>query len=321
MSGWPLYNPAQLGYCRGCCLGATQKLLRFGLFELNLDTEELRKDGIPIKLPPQPFRILALLANRAGQIVPREEIRQQIWGGETYVDFEHGMNQCIKQIRTALNDNADTPVYVETLPRRGYRFLASVVVKTVAEPAPRVVESKSGIQSVIANLATVREKPAPTADPYLAPRGIALVPSTGAAPALAVLPAAEADAVPSVPALEIEPARKPTPKKGFVLGVLGVIALVALIGVALYWQAHKPKRLTEKDTIVLADFVNTTGDAVFDDALNTALSIELKQSPFLHVLSQQKVRATLKLMNYSEDERLTPEVTPRYVGTLKARPC
>ncbi len=115
-------------------MSATEKLLRFGVFELNLDAEELRKDGIPIKLPPQPVKVLALLAGRAGQVVTRDEIQKQVWGEETYVDFEHGLNQCIKQIRTALNDNADKPLYVETLPRRGYRFLAPVVSKTVAAP-------------------------------------------------------------------------------------------------------------------------------------------------------------------------------------------
>ena len=128
-------------------MSATEKLLRFGVFELNLDAEELRKDGIPIKLPPQPVKVLALLAGRAGQVVTRDEIQKQVWGEETYVDFEHGLNQCIKQIRTALNDNADKPLYVETLPRRGYRFLAPVVSKTVAAPAARVTESSSGIQS------------------------------------------------------------------------------------------------------------------------------------------------------------------------------
>ena len=128
-------------------VGATHKLLRFGVFELNLDVEELRKDGILIKLPPQPVKVLALLASRAGQMVTRDEIQKEIWGEETYVDFEHGLNQCIKQIRTALNDNADKPLYVETIPRRGYRFLAPVVSKTIAAPAPRVTESSSGVQT------------------------------------------------------------------------------------------------------------------------------------------------------------------------------
>lgn len=104
-------------------------LLRFGVFELNLVTEELRKFGTPIKLAPQPFKVLALLASQAGQIVTREQIQLQVWGDETFVDFEQGMNHCIKQIRNALNDSADTPRYIETLPRRGYRFVAPVEVQ------------------------------------------------------------------------------------------------------------------------------------------------------------------------------------------------
>ena len=107
-------------------MSATQKLLGFGVFELNLETEELSKSGVVVKLPPQPFKLLVLLASHAGQIVARNEIQQQLWVGETFVDFEHGVNKCINQIRTALGDNADRPVYVETLPRRGYRFVAPV---------------------------------------------------------------------------------------------------------------------------------------------------------------------------------------------------
>ncbi|MFZ0793555.1 MAG: winged helix-turn-helix domain-containing protein, partial [Candidatus Korobacteraceae bacterium] len=126
-------------------MGATQKLLRFGAFGLNLDTEELRKDGTLIKLAPQPFRLLALLASHAGQVVTREEIQKQIWGDDTFVDFEHGMNQCINQIRGVLNDSAERPVYVETIPRHGYRFLAPVVSKTISV-APAVVESATSIE-------------------------------------------------------------------------------------------------------------------------------------------------------------------------------
>src|SRR5271166_6517365 len=139
-------------------LGATEKLLRFGVFELNLDSEELRKDGLPLRLPPQPFKILALLASRAGQLITREEIQKEVWGEETYVDFDHGLNQCIKQIRAALNDNTDQPVYVETVPRRGYRFLAPVVSKTVPEPPPKVVESTSGIAPALAAIGGPREE-------------------------------------------------------------------------------------------------------------------------------------------------------------------
>src|SRR5271165_974689 len=127
----------------------TQSLLRFGVFELNVTTEELRKSGTLVRLAPQPLKLLALLARRSGQVVTREEIQQALWGGETYVDFEQGMNHCIKQIRTALSDSAETPLYVETVPRRGYRFLAPVVTKTIAAPPPRVIESQSGIQGSV----------------------------------------------------------------------------------------------------------------------------------------------------------------------------
>src|SRR5215470_8278607 len=101
-------------------------VIRFGGFELELKSGELRKDGVPIKLQNQPFRVLAFLASHPGELVTRDELRQQIWQTDTFVDFEHGLNFCIKQIRTALGDNAQSPLYIETLPRRGYRFIAPV---------------------------------------------------------------------------------------------------------------------------------------------------------------------------------------------------
>jgi TolB-like protein/DNA-binding winged helix-turn-helix (wHTH) protein/Flp pilus assembly protein TadD len=100
--------------------------LCFGVFELDLQSGELRKAGRLIKLPPQPLRILTLLATRK-DVVTRDEIQKQIWSDATYVDFERGINHCISQIRSALDDNTGTPRYVQTLPRRGYRFVAPVV--------------------------------------------------------------------------------------------------------------------------------------------------------------------------------------------------
>ena len=100
--------------------------LRFGVFELELQTGELRRSGTLLHLPPQPFKVLALLASRAGQLVTREELRNKIWGPETFVDFEHGLNVAIKEIRVTLGDNASAPAFIETLPKRGYRFLVPV---------------------------------------------------------------------------------------------------------------------------------------------------------------------------------------------------
>jgi TolB-like protein/DNA-binding winged helix-turn-helix (wHTH) protein len=114
-------------------------VLGFGVFELDCQAGELRKSGVLVHLPPQPFRILALLASRPGRVVTRKEIRRQVWGDETFVDFEHGLNHCITQIRTAMGDDAEAPRYIETLPRRGYRFIApveTVASNTKAVPGP-----------------------------------------------------------------------------------------------------------------------------------------------------------------------------------------
>lgn len=107
--------------------------MRFGRFELDPKRGELRKDGEVIKLPPQPFKVLLSLAMRSGQTVTRDEIRQEIWKDETFVDFDQALNFCIRQIRAALDDDADAPTYIETLRRRGYRFLPPI--ETVATGA------------------------------------------------------------------------------------------------------------------------------------------------------------------------------------------
>jgi DNA-binding winged helix-turn-helix (wHTH) protein/Tol biopolymer transport system component len=108
---------------------------RFGAFELDAASGELRKAGIPIKLRHQAIQVLLMLAARSGQVVTREEIRQRLWSGDTFVDFERSINFCVNQIRAALGDDAERPHYVETLPRRGYRFIAPVTVELPREPA------------------------------------------------------------------------------------------------------------------------------------------------------------------------------------------
>lgn len=109
--------------------------LRFDVFELDATTGELHKQGRPVRLPPQPARVLEVLVSNAGRLVTRDELREQVWSGGTFVDFEQGLNFCIKQIRAALGDDAKAPRYVETLPRRGYRFVAQVE-RPAALPAP-----------------------------------------------------------------------------------------------------------------------------------------------------------------------------------------
>lgn len=108
--------------------------VRFGNFELDLNTGELRRDGVSLKLQPQPAKVLALLVQNAGAVVTRQELAEKVWGSETFVDFEQGLNYAIRQIRTALDDDAERPRFLETLPKRGYRFIAEV--RTLAPPSP-----------------------------------------------------------------------------------------------------------------------------------------------------------------------------------------
>jgi Tol biopolymer transport system component/DNA-binding winged helix-turn-helix (wHTH) protein len=100
--------------------------LRFGMFEADLDSGELRKSGIRINLQNQPFRVLAILLQNAGEVVAREDLQRMIWGAETVVDFDHSLGTAVNKVREALNDSADSPRYIETLARRGYRFIAPV---------------------------------------------------------------------------------------------------------------------------------------------------------------------------------------------------
>src|SRR5262245_29735956 len=115
---------------------STREVLRFGPFELDLAAGELRRNADPIKLAPQPFKVLELLVRRGGQVVTRAELSAYVWYQDTVVDFEQGLNFCVRQIREALGDDADAPRFIETLPRRGYRFLAAIT-RPEAAPAPR----------------------------------------------------------------------------------------------------------------------------------------------------------------------------------------
>src|SRR5712691_7835680 len=100
--------------------------VRFGPFDVDLRTHELWKYGTKLKLIGQPFEILAVLLGRPGELVTREELRARLWPGDTFVDFNHGLNAAVNKLRDVLSDSADEPRYVETLPRRGYRFIAAV---------------------------------------------------------------------------------------------------------------------------------------------------------------------------------------------------
>src|SRR6202142_2173739 len=109
---------------------------RFGAFEADASTGELRRQGIRIKLNAQPFQVLLLLLARPGQLLTREEISRELWPDGTFVDFEHGVNSAVNRIREALGDTASSPRFVETLARRGYRFVAPVEQINLSQSTP-----------------------------------------------------------------------------------------------------------------------------------------------------------------------------------------
>jgi cholera toxin transcriptional activator len=122
------------------------RVFRFGVFEADQASGELRKRGIRIKLHSQPFQVLVMLLERPAEVVTRDEMRLRLWGQDTFVDFDHGLNTAINKIRDALNDSASAPKYVETVPGKGYRFIAQVMPpEGDAKPLPAPVESNGAM--------------------------------------------------------------------------------------------------------------------------------------------------------------------------------
>lgn len=220
------------------------RVVHFGVFEVDLQEAELRKSGIRIKLQEQPFQILTMLLERPGQTVTREELQRQFWPANTWVDVDHSLNASIKKLREALGDDSENPRFIETLHRRGYRFIAPVDnarAPAIERSAPSTPAAGRGLWKVL-------------------------------------VPAA--------------------------------VLVAAAIGGAFYFRSrHTTTRLSDKDTVVLSDFDNKTGDSVFDDTLRQGLSVQLEQSPFLDLLSDRKVNDTLKLMGRSPEDRLTANIS------------
>jgi DNA-binding winged helix-turn-helix (wHTH) protein/tetratricopeptide (TPR) repeat protein len=251
-------------------------LIRFGSFELDAANRILRKAGISLKLHPQPFRVLLLLADRPGQIVDRKEIQKALWGNNTFVDFEGGLNFCIKQIRDTLGDDAENPRYVETLPRRGYRFIAPI---TYADEREQIIP----FPHVPGPLDVVK-----TSHP---PREVV----------------SAARALPDSP-LRTLPVVQTGSRKNALRALAFALVLVALVAASATYYFHRQPKFAERDTVVVEDFSNSTGDPVFDDALKQALTVELEQSPFLNLLPDRRAQETLRLMGRSANDRITSDV-------------
>ena len=246
--------------------------MRFGPYEANFADGELRKRGTLLRIQAKPLSVLRILVDRPGRVVSREELRKALWQDDVFVDFEKNLATAVNKLRVVLNDSADTPRYIETIPRRGYRFLIPVENGNAKPAPPGETTSSNGISD-----GKIGENHAPDASPVSAPRS-------------------------SWRAFLFGPKRRIW------------IPVAAGVGLSLFLLAgassitRNKTRLKEKDTIVLADFANSTGDPIFDDTLRTALTVSLRQSPFLNVVSDNQVASTLKLMTLPADTRLTPNI-------------
>src|SRR5438105_13499345 len=120
--------------------------MRFGAYDFEPYSGELRKEGMRVRLEGQPVAILRMLLERPGELVTREELQKKRWPADTFVDFEHSLNAAIKRLRAALNDSADHPRYIETLARRGYRFIAPVNGREIGGESPALISTPSAAQ-------------------------------------------------------------------------------------------------------------------------------------------------------------------------------
>lgn len=132
-----------------------QQPIRFGEFEIDVAAGELRRHGAPVKLAPQPFRLLLLLARNPGKLVERDEIKRELWPEGIHVDFDQSLHFAVRQIREALGDDADRPSYVKTVPRRGYRFIATLAPRD-ADKARRAGTDVNLQKALWANIAELR---------------------------------------------------------------------------------------------------------------------------------------------------------------------
>jgi eukaryotic-like serine/threonine-protein kinase len=239
----------------------------FGPFQVVLRSAELYKHGVRIKLSGQPFAILAMLLDRPGELITREELKQRLWPVDTFVDFEHSLNSAIKKLRAVLGDSADEPRYIETLPRRGYRFIG-----TISSPPVSTENSPVDLALPSGNVVTVAS-PTP---PPMAPVAMAHASS-----------------------------------KHFREWAAIAIVTMAIIGAVVFSKLSGQTRasLSDTDWVLVSDFVNTTGDPIFDGSLKQATTVKLSESPYFNVMLDSKIRQTLQLMNRSPQERVVPPMS------------
>ena len=252
-------------------------IYQFGKLRIDVLARTLRREAELVTLNRRAFDVLLYFVQNPGRVLTREELLKNAWP-DAFVD-ESSLAQSISVLRRALEEKPGDNSYIVTLPGRGYQFVSQVQIIAADNLAviPDAATAARGSSGVIFQQQTIRTGVI-TTEAELSFRAGAL-------------PAASAFRIPQLWQIAIP-----------------LLLIASVVGGGLYYRSRQGKRLTEKDTIVLADFVNRTGDAIFDDTLKTALNISLRQSPFLNVLPDSQVAKTLQLMTRPAGTKLAPEV-------------
>jgi DNA-binding winged helix-turn-helix (wHTH) protein/tetratricopeptide (TPR) repeat protein len=229
---------------------------RFGHFEASPETGELYRRGHRVRIQELPFRVLMTLIEQRGEIVSREELAKQLWTDNTFVEFDQGLSTAVAKLRQAIGDDAANPRFVETIPRRGYRFIAPVTIESTepAELTEPFEPSKHGLT------------------PPLAPQ------SERGEPA----------------ALAVQATTGPRLRRLWQWTVAGALTILIAIAAFLFRSQLWPRAvLRTNDRVMLADFENATGNGAFDDTLMSAVRVKLDESPFFSLVSAKSVQAAI----------------------------
>ena len=266
----------------------------FQSFRLDTANQCLWRGPERVAIPPKPYDMLRYLVENPGRLVTHDELLEKLWP-EIYVNPEL-IRKYILDIRKILCDRPDKPEFIETVTKRGYRFIAPVIDES-ATPPPELGTQKrdteSGRSASVSSGSAAVEREVGS--------HVTTQPPLSQSPPLPGVPSSST----GVKVAEVTG----TSGRLWKLLIPATAILVAAIGGWFYFRSHRTATaLTEKDAIVLGDFTNTTGDAIFDDTLKTALSVSLRQSPFLNVLSDSEVTKTLQEMTRPVGTKLTPEV-------------
>jgi DNA-binding winged helix-turn-helix (wHTH) protein/tetratricopeptide (TPR) repeat protein len=245
----------------------TRSFLKFGPFEVDTSVGELRKDGVRIPIQEKPLRVLAALLERQGELVTRAELHQHLWQGETFVDFDTGLNTAVRKLRSTLGDESESPRYIETLPKRGYRFLAHVEFVNGATGT----HSWQGLSS--ASLPSTHGVKNGTV------RGVTSA-TGGTAPRL----------------------RRWLGRIALLIAAM----LITVSGVVAWLTYSRPVySFNSQDSVLIANFENQTGDPRFDQALETAFTVSMEQSRHANIFPRGRLASALALMGKPPDDRIT----------------